>query len=106
MSVPYGLPRPEDKTQKPFHYSRLVRTIDVVRDRKKRRREWMLKAYLMDAERHQAKIDDYTGPATRDTHRGETPVISRQGSREYQHDMDYQKNYAGDLMDDELINWR
>lgn len=51
-TIPFGLPRPEDKRLKPFHYSRLVRTVDVVRERKKRRRQWMLKAYMFSAARH------------------------------------------------------
>lgn len=104
-SVPYGLPKPEDKTLKPFHYSRLVRTIDIVRDRKKRRREWMLKAYLLDAEKHHAKIDDSRGGPESGALL-ETPVLSRQGSNNIQPDVDYKKNYAVDPLDDELINWR
>jgi hypothetical protein len=47
--IPFGVTRPEDKTAKPFHFSRLVRTIDIVRERKKRRREWMVKSYLLSA---------------------------------------------------------
>ncbi|CAN0236231.1 unnamed protein product, partial [Ectocarpus fasciculatus] len=108
-SVPFGLPRPEDKTAKPFHYSRLVRTIDIVRDRKKRRREWMLKAYLLDAERNHAKIDDCGHDSA--LHRGpescpdEKQVLrSRAASREF-HDVDFTKNYAADVVDDDLINW-
>jgi hypothetical protein len=45
--IPFGVTRPEDKTAKPFHFSRLVRTVDIVRERKRRRREWMVKSYLL-----------------------------------------------------------
>jgi hypothetical protein len=123
-SVPYGLPKPVDKTAKPFHYSRLVRTIDIVRDRKKRRREWMLKAYLMDSEKTHAELDgDRRRPLGPESYEPSCELV-RAASREHggmnmrdggggeERDMqnnyeqnNYEQNKYNDLMDDDLINW-
>lgn len=43
-------------TAKQFHYSRLRRQQDILNERKRRKREWMMKAYMMTATRKNSEI--------------------------------------------------
>jgi hypothetical protein len=127
-TIPFGLPQPEDKRLKPFHYSRLVRTVDVIRERKKRRRQWMLKAYMFSAARKyvadshpnsdEESVDNGNGAdqvaRLKDDSRRRNDASSGDSGRDGGSDYDKgrinlqsSQNKAPEVMyDDELLNWR
>jgi hypothetical protein len=53
-----------------YHFSRFKRQEDIVRDRKKKKRDWMLKAYMFSANNRAQQIGEESGSA-------ETPMSER-----------------------------
>lgn len=54
LAPPGSMDRLARRAATPFHYSRLKRKEDLVAERKRRKREWMMKAYTMAAAGHSA----------------------------------------------------